>query len=127
MKKKYLYAKDDFNRITEIYEATPEFLEQYAHYYHGEFEHSKVDNIQLGFDGLVNGDIQYIGFNKEEIFYQEQSLKEQRIIELKQMLQETDWKVVVNSELIQAGLPLKYPNLHQEPQAWRDEINALER
>jgi hypothetical protein len=127
MKKKYLYAKDDFNRITEIYEATPEILEQYAHYYHGEFESSKVDKLKIGFDGLVNGDIQYIGFTKEEISYQEQSLKHQRIIELKQMLQDSDWKVIVNSELIQAGLPPKYPNLHEERQAWRDEINALER
>jgi hypothetical protein len=126
MKKKYLYAKDDFNRITEIYEATPEILEQYAHYYHGEFESLKVDKLQIGLDGLVNGDIQYIGFTKEEISYQEQSLKHQRIIELKQMLQDSDWKVIVNSELIQAGLPPKYPNLHEERQAWRDEINALE-
>jgi len=32
----------------------------------------------------------------------------------------------VNAELIQNGLPIKYPNLHQERQAWRDEINDLE-
>jgi hypothetical protein len=126
MKKKYVYAKDHNNRITEIYEATPEILEQYAHYYQGEFESSKVDKLQIGLDGLVDGNIQYIGFTKEELSYQEQSLKQQRIIELKQMLQETDWKVVVNAELIQAGLPLKYSNLHEERQAWRDDINDLE-
>lgn len=51
---------------------------------------------------------------------------EQRIAELKQLLAATDWKVVVNAELYQAGLPLKYPNLHAERQAWRDEINELE-
>lgn len=49
-----------------------------------------------------------------------------RLLELKTLLLETDWKVIVNSELIQAGLPLKYPNLHEERQAWRDEINKLE-
>lgn len=49
-----------------------------------------------------------------------------RIEELKQLLALTDWKVVVNAELYQAGLPLKYPKLHAERQAWRDEINELE-
>jgi hypothetical protein len=126
MKKKYVYAKDNFNRITEIYEATPEILEQYAHYHQGEFENSKVDSIQLGLDGLVNGNIQYIGLTKEEISYQEQKNKKERIIELKIMLHETDWKVVVNAERIQSGLQLKYQNLHEERQAWRDEINQLE-
>lgn len=49
-----------------------------------------------------------------------------RIEELKSLLAATDWKVTVNAELLQAGLPLKYPNLHEERQAWRDEINELE-
>jgi hypothetical protein len=49
-----------------------------------------------------------------------------RIDELKALLSSSDWKVVVNAELFQAGLPLKYPNLHAERQAWRDEINQLE-
>lgn len=49
-----------------------------------------------------------------------------RIEELKALLAASDWKVVVNSELFQAGLPLKYPNLHAKRQAWRDEINKLE-
>jgi hypothetical protein len=49
-----------------------------------------------------------------------------RTNELKALLAASDWKVVVNSELFQVGLPLKYPNLHAERQAWRDEINELE-
>lgn len=49
-----------------------------------------------------------------------------RIQELKKLLLETDWKVIVNAERLQAGLELKYPNLHSERQAWRDEINTLE-
>lgn len=49
-----------------------------------------------------------------------------RIEELKALLAASDWKVVVNSELFQAGLPLKYPNLHAKRQTWRDEINELE-
>jgi hypothetical protein len=49
-----------------------------------------------------------------------------RLVHLKSFLLETDWKVIVNSELIQEGLPPKYLNLHEERQAWRDEINQLE-
>lgn len=49
-----------------------------------------------------------------------------RIQELKKFLSDSDWKVIVNSELVQAGLTPKYPNLHAERQAWRDEINQLE-
>jgi len=49
-----------------------------------------------------------------------------RISELKVLLANSDWKVIVNAELVQAGLEPKYPNLHAERQAWRDEINELE-
>jgi hypothetical protein len=49
-----------------------------------------------------------------------------RIEELKSLLTASDWKVIVNAELVQAGLQPKYPNLHAERQAWRDEINELE-
>jgi hypothetical protein len=49
-----------------------------------------------------------------------------RIEELKALLATSDWKVIVNAELVQAGLEPKYPNLHVERQAWRDEINKLE-
>ena len=59
-------------------------------------------------------------------FYTTQVDNKSRINELKGLLTLTDWKVVVNAELLQAGLPLKYPNLHAERQVWRDEINALE-
>lgn len=49
-----------------------------------------------------------------------------RYQELFRLLQESDWKVIVNAELLQAGLPPKYPDLHIQRQAWRDEINKLE-
>jgi len=49
-----------------------------------------------------------------------------KIEELKALLAASDWKVIVNAELVQAGLKPKYPNLHVERQAWRDEINTLE-
>lgn len=51
---------------------------------------------------------------------------ESRISHLKFFLSESDWKVIVNYELVSEGLPIKYPNLHSERQAWRDEINLIE-
>jgi len=59
-----------------------------------------------------------VGVDKEEI--------QRKIVDLKIKLGDSDWKVVVNAELVQAGLPPKYPNLHEERQAWRNEINQLE-
>jgi hypothetical protein len=50
-----------------------------------------------------------------------------RYQELFRLLNDSDWKVIVNAELLQAGLPLKYPELHKQRQAWRDEINELEK
>jgi hypothetical protein len=51
-----------------------------------------------------------------------------RYLELFELLKESDWKVIVNQERQLAGLPPKYDPilLHQERQAWRDEINLLE-
>jgi hypothetical protein len=129
MKIKYIYIKDDWGRIKEIYPADEENLKRYKEedgYYNYEFEESEIKNIKFGLDGLVDGHIQYIGYTQEELYLIETSRRTERIQLLKQMLQETDWKVIVNSELIQEGLPPKYLNLHEERQAWRDEINQLE-
>lgn len=54
--------------------------------------------------------------------------KDARIRDLKFWLQESDFKVIVNQELIAIGKPPKYDpvKLHAERQAWRDELNDLE-
>jgi len=127
MIKTYLYAQDEHNRITDIHEENEETLLQYGAYLKGDFESSLVSKLNLGYDSIINGKIVHIGITKQELESVAQSQKIARIQELKQLLIETDWKVVVNSERIQAGLPLKYLNLHQERQAWRDEINKLEK
>jgi hypothetical protein len=118
--KTYYYSLDDKNRITA--------LSQNA--WLGEEQPSvqlETDvGFILGFYGVKNGKIYEIGFDKTYIEQQELENKKHRINKLKQWLADTDWKVVVNAEMIQAGLEPKYPNLHQERQAWRDEINALE-
>jgi len=81
----------------------------------------------LSFYGVnENGEIYEIGFDQEYIDSMSKEDKIHRIKKLKMFLSDSDWKVIVNSELIQVGLPPKYPNLHEERQAWRDEINTLE-
>lgn len=91
-------------------------------------EITKADfrNVICGFHGLVSGQIKEIGFTASEKQEKESHSIVHRIEELKQLLLNSDWKVIVNAELVQAGLPPKYPNLHIERQAWRDEINELE-
>lgn len=126
MKKKYLYAKDEHNRITEIHEENNETIEKYDHYIHGEYEEALVLKLKLGFDSIVDDKILRIGFVESELKSISLNKKISRIQYLKELLIQTDWKVIVNSELIQNGLPAKYLDLHNERQAWRDEINNLE-
>lgn len=99
MKTQYLYLKDEKNKIIDIHEATEENLEIFQGYLQIELENFEIENIYLTFAYIT---------------------------EFKRLLLETDWKAIVNAELIQAGLAAKYPNLHTERQAWRDEINKLE-
>jgi hypothetical protein len=126
MIKTYLYAQDEHNRITDIHEENEETLLQYGAYLKGDFESSLVSKLNLGYDSIINGKIVHIGLVASEIKKINENQKLARIQDLKQLLIETDWKVVVNAERIQEGLPPKYPNLHKERQAWRDEINQLE-
>jgi hypothetical protein len=126
MKKNYLYAVDEKNRLTEIYEENEQTLLKYYYYLKGEFEENDVNNIIFNEHGVIDGKIIYIGIDQERKKREELTAKKDRIIELKTFLLETDWKVIVNSELIQQGLAPKYENLHAERQAWRNEINQLE-
>lgn len=127
MKKEYLYAKDELNRVTEIYEATEETLEIFSYYHKIDLEESVIPNIVLGYSGFdEQGNVIYIGETQEEKQHLEVTLKFERLQYLKQLLADTDWKVIVNAELIQAGFTIKYEELHEERQVWRDEINTLE-
>ena len=53
--------------------------------------------------------------------------RQARIKELHELLEGTDYKVIKNSEADLLGLPLPYDpqEVHDEKQAWRDELNAL--
>lgn len=119
--KRYYYSLDEKNRITAL------SLNPWL----GEDQPSIELETDVGFVtsfyGVdAKGKLYEIGFDEEYIQQQELENKILRIRKLKLFLEETDWKVIVNAELVQAGLPAKYPNLHEERQAWRDEINELE-
>jgi HAMP domain-containing protein len=117
---KYYYSLDSHSRINHI--TTTEI----SYYQTIELTEAQFKTIKLGETGVSNGALVQLGKIQEIIELEQIEIKTSRILELKQLLQDSDWKVIVNSELIQAGLPLKYPDLHQERQAWRDEINQLE-
>jgi hypothetical protein len=57
-----------------------------------------------------------------------EEIKQARIAELKELLNETDYKIIKCSEYQLAGLELPYDiaELHTQRQAIRDEINELE-
>lgn len=54
--------------------------------------------------------------------------RQARIDELRTLLAESDYKVIKNNEFQMLGLPLPYDpqEVHDEKQAWRDELNRLE-
>lgn len=53
--------------------------------------------------------------------------RQARIKDLLELLESTDYKVIKNNEFQMLGLPLPYDpqEVHDEKQAWRDELNAL--
>jgi len=118
--KTYYYALDEHKRFIHITE------EELNYYEKIDLQEKDFEQIITNYHGLLNGKIVTIGQTEEEkVSFAKQH--NQGLIEgYKIMLQETDWKVIVNAELIQAGLPPKYPDLHEERQAWRDGINDLE-
>jgi hypothetical protein len=91
-----------------------EITEEIYEHFQFNFMNYKFENNQLNFNNLQAEKWDRKGF----VF--------NRINQLKSLLAESDWKVVVNAELLQVGLPIKYLNLHEERQVWRDEINKLE-
>ena len=57
-----------------------------------------------------------------------EQIKQMRISELKNLLRDTDYKIIKCSEYEMSGLDLPYDiaALHAQRQAYRDEINELE-
>lgn len=118
--KTYYYSLDNHKRFNHI---TEEFISYYKMI---ELTDEQYQSIKLGKTGLVDGQLVEIGQTDYEKSVAQYDYHITRIVELKQLLADTDWKVIVNTELQHAGLPIKYEQLHQERQAWRDEINLLE-
>lgn len=115
----YYYVLNEENKVVALLKQQPE----------GEnFPTIELENpyIEMGVYEVDKGKLVYVGYSQEVLDEQLKEERIHRIKKLKRLLQESDWKVVVNSELIAAGLNAKYPDLHTERQAWRDEINELE-
>lgn len=120
MKRIYRYELDDKNRVIDLLPDEEVFQDLPS------IEVEDGFLFRSHFYGVKDGALYEIGSDEDFIIQQEEVTKQAKIKKLKGFLKETDWKVVVNAELIQAGLKPKYPDLHKERQAWRDEINELE-
>jgi hypothetical protein len=114
----YLLVSEDsyvYGYRTEPLEA--DYVYEYEHNYATNEEFNEFYLEKLGSLYFKNNQL-IVGIDKELIT--------RKITELKIKLGESDWKVIVNSELIQNGLQPKYLNLHEERQALRNQINELE-
>lgn len=118
--KTYYYSLDETSRINHIVEEVIDYYQTI------ELTEKEFESIVLFQTGIKDNKLVDMGEDPEVLLLYAQRDKKERLQGLKYSLIETDWKVILNAELIQAGLPLKYPNLHEERQAWRDEINKLE-
>jgi hypothetical protein len=119
--KTYYYSLTETGRINHIVEEVIDYYQTI------ELTEKEFESIVLFQTGIKDNKLVDMGEDPEVLLLYAKRDKKERLQSLKYFLIETDWKVIVNAELIQAGLPPKYPNLHKERQAWRDEINALER
>lgn len=111
---------DDKKYLTSYHTASTQF-----HTIQHEIQESFLNEI------LENGLSKYYYENGEIILDNntiEKNKKVERLIELKGLLGSTDWKIIVNQELKSLGQAAKYneEELHNQRQAWRDEINQLE-
>lgn len=119
--KTYYYSLDETSRINHIVEEVIDYYQTI------ELTEKEFESIVLFQTGIKDNKLVDMGEDPEVLLLYAQRDKKERLQGLKYSLIETDWKVIVNAELIQAGLAAKYPNLHKERQPWRDEINQLER
>jgi hypothetical protein len=101
----------------------------------------KINNIPVSLqtfddDQDLPNHLTLINFEEVDFFVQEiikyQNIKAEkpnRINFLKEELQKTDYKIIKNYELIAAGLQPEYDPvvLHNQRQAWRNEISELEK
>jgi hypothetical protein len=118
--KTYYYSLTETGRINHIVEEVIDYYQTI------ELTEKEFESIVLFQTGIKDNKLVDMGQEPEVLLLYAKRDKKERLQSLKYFLIETDWKVIVNSELIQAGLPPKYPDLHEERQAWRDGINDLE-
>ena len=102
-------------------------------YYIGQIFEGKYEPEAAYWCNSHNAYIKVIGDHRYEIKAvpepSEEEIKQQRIAELKAELSSTDYKIIKCSECSLTGIDLPYDiaELHAQRQAWRDEINELEK
>jgi hypothetical protein len=128
--KKYLYSKDDLNRVTEIIESNEENNLIYNYYLTCEIEELDYEKIKNGngYWGIIDNQVIYIDKKEDEIKKENKDSKFSKIINLKTLLSQTDYQVIkcYEAQLLNEPMPYNLQELLAQRKAWREEINALE-
>lgn len=130
--KKYIYAIDEYNRFTEIYEATEEYVKKFYHYPEIELSDEDFEKIiNNNKYGLVQGEIVLIDTLEQDLLQEKINqiqAKKSKINELKFKLNETDYQIIkcYEAQLSNEEIPYNLQELLTQRKAWREEINALE-
>jgi hypothetical protein len=123
--KKYYYKLDEFDRFVMLKDKKIESdcLE---------IELENIDNIEVGWHGIKDGKVVFIGkVESEEINKTTDMIKNEKLLKissLKYELTETDYKIIKCYEAFMQQKPTPYniEELCTQRDAWRAEINQLE-
>lgn len=121
---KYYYQLDTFNRFIRIGLVKEDETDL-------EIELDTIQDIQVGYHGIVNEEVVFIGAVESEKIRTKEDLIldiQIKINDLRENLNSTDYKVFKCLEAKDSGEPLPYDfdALKAQRKMWREEINILE-
>lgn len=121
---KYYYQLDTFNRFIRIGLVKEDETDL-------EIELDTIQDIQVGYHGIVNEEVVFIGAVESEKIRTKEDLIldiQIKINDLRENLNSTDYKVFKCLEAKDSGesLPYDFDALKAQRKMWREEINILE-
>jgi hypothetical protein len=123
--KKYYYKLDEFDRFVMLKDKKIESdcLE---------IELENIDNIEVGWHGIKDGKVVFIGkVESEEINRTQEDIRNEKLLKISGLIQQltaTDYQIIKCYEAFmrQQTLPYNLEELSAQRDEWRAEINQLE-
>jgi len=121
---KYYYQLDTFNRFIRIGLIKEDETDS-------EIELESIQDIQVGYHGIVNEEVVFIGAVESELIKTNEDLIldiQIKINNLRESLLSTDYKVFkcLEAKDSEEPLPYDFETLKAQRKVWREEINILE-